>query len=915
MSRSRSLPLYIPKTSDAPFVPADSGCTGCLYHEDAPSVCLTAQGEPGGLLVIHETPFAGDAEGGMLFSSKMGGWLRAKIAEHWTGSVAFDVAIRCSGSIELLTPGYTPKQRKDKRSRAGKAVKACGKFIHEQIRRMRPSRIICLGPLAAQIVLGRGVDYYSTRGHVAWYSGGNGTWAAADVPTFAFPRLSDLSNRIIRSWFEADLERALTVPVDKLRHPPLFGTARLVESGADARAAVADIKRHAFGYIDTETSGVMFSDFFRVLCVAVAPSHEDYAYVWTETGLADPEAFRVLQAYLADETHRKGGQNIKYDRKALRAADLVMRGIDRDCRLERKILDADASADLDTMAEIVGMGGHKKEAQAYVTTAAKVITDARSKVERGKLRVDEITDPIILHAVMHGDIEPKSYAYAYIPKDVLYRYCALDAIASARLDELFTAQLAEEAPEAGEHYDRLVRPASNAVAQIEEWGVLVSSEGLSEAKHYCEMELRRINAVLEQAAPGINLDSTQQVAKLLYDDLKLPCKVFTDEGGRSTDKEALTAIQALHPIVSTIIEHRDIAKIYGTYVLGLAQRQGKDGRIHCTFLLDGARSGRMSGTNPNLQNIPRKTTFVGKMVKDLFVAKSGWSLVQFDYSQLELRVAALMSGDPLMAEIYTSIDPKTGKPIDYHRRTAELIAPVAWGLDPSKVGEVERNMAKIVNFGLLYGMTDNGLAERLTNAAREDAIKKGLPEPPPVTREQAAKIRKAIFGQFVRLAAWIEECVDTAKREGYCYTSWRGKRARRRPLIHLMDAPQKDGRPTFESITAKNSSYNTPVQGTASDFMLASIVEIVEWILTNDIPAHLVLTVHDSVILEVRDDFIHVVINKVKSIMEAQGWGTVPIVVDVEVGKSWGSLEKFSAWLKRQAESTVPASQYVTGAP
>ncbi len=876
----KSLPLYDrSKDKAGPFVPPNPACVRCVYNEGAPSVCNPAIGEPGGVMVIHDTPFAGDSASGLPFSSRMGQWYRDLIARYWDGPVSFDAAVRCEPAIEQLSPPPRAKSDKEERDKRGtKAVKMCAQYIHEQIRIMRPERIICIGPMAAEIVLGRSFDYYSVRGHVAWYQGGSGAggWTQVDIPTFVLPRTPDLGNSIIRGWAEEDAEYALTTPLEELARPPEGGHCRIVTNAEEAEYAVSELMKVDRVYVDTETSGVLFTEGFRCLCCAVAPAGADYAYVWTGEAMRDPLALAALRRLLEAPTPRKAGQNIKYDRKVLKSLGISMVSIDSDCRLRRKMLDADSDADLDTMAEIVGCGGHKAKAHGYVAKAAKVITDARKAVEKGKLKVEDIKDPILRSSVLNPDLKPKVFAFAYIPVDILHMYCALDAIVSGRLDELFTAQMGT--PELlfmGKHYDRLVRDASNAIAQVEEWGALCSQERLEIARVRCETELTRLRAVLDKSAPGLNLNSPPQLSKFLFDDLKLPSTKETDSGGRSTDSEALDAISHLHPIVPVIQEFRDIDKIYGTYVLGLQQRLGADGRVHPTFLIDGARSGRMSCTDPNLQNIPRKTSEMGRMVKDLFVAPPGYSLIQFDYSQLELRVAALMSEDPLMAEIYTSKDPITGKSLDYHKRTSELIAPVAWNLDPSQVQPEHRDAAKTVNFGLLYGMTDNGLAKRLK-----------------CERAQAGNIRNAIFGKFTRLAAWIEECVETAKADGYCYTEWRGERSRRRPLIHLADAPEKGGRPTYAYITARNSSFNTPVQGSASDFMLASIVSIVKWLISIGIPAKLVLTVHDSVILEVRDDFAELVIKTVRETMESQGWGPIPIVVDVERGPSWGTLSK-----------------------
>jgi len=266
---------------------------------------------------------------------------------------------------------------------------------------------------------------------------------------------------------------------------------------------------------------------------------------------------------------------------------------------------------------------------------------------------------------------------------------------------------------------------------------------------------------------------------------------------------------------------------------------------------------------PNLQNISRPKDEDAKFARDLFVANSGWELLEVDYSQLELRVATMLCQDPKMLAIWQA-------GVDYHQRTAELISKVAWGIEPSEVTKEHRSKAKVPNFGVIYGMTAKGLAQKLGCSVRE-----------------AEKIINAIKGEFKVFDKWCKAQVELARNTGFVWTWWAGERARRRPLFSIAD--NDSGR----RINAENGAVNTPVQGTASDFCLASITELVPWLINSKLPAELVLTVHDSIMFHVRSDVVEEVAHNAQRIMTQWESAGVPLVVDMKRGESWGSLEDY----------------------
>jgi DNA polymerase-1 len=314
-------------------------------------------------------------------------------------------------------------------------------------------------------------------------------------------------------------------------------------------------------------------------------------------------------------------------------------------------------------------------------------------------------------------------------------------------------------------------------------------------------------------------------------------------------------------VLDDLLQHRSVVKMDSTYAVGMLKHIRDDGRIHPSLLLDGARSGRASCQDPNLQNIPREADSAeGKMARDVFVAAPGHVLMSVDYSQIELRIAAMLSGDQEMQQIFQD-------GVDFHRRTAELISKIAWKIRPQDVEKKHRTAAKSVNFGVLYGLGDDGLAAQLGCSVNE-----------------ARRVREAVLGRFHRLAKWIRERLIEAKKTGYCRTWWAGAPARRRSLWRLAS---KDSE---ERSRNEHAAHNTPIQGTASEFCLASLVAVVRWIRADAVPAKLILPIHDALLLEVHEDCVQEVAQNVREIMLSWNSMGVPLEVDIDTGLAWGSL-------------------------
>jgi uracil-DNA glycosylase family 4 len=884
---------------DSTTLDRDPACTRCSLHEGLRTPCLPADGEPGGLLVIGDTPGKKHEDRrGRPFVGEAGELVRQIISKHWGGApVVYDYAVRCA-------PG--DREVKDKHA------DTCRPFLAATIAEARPTRIVALGGWAAYSLTGRAVTPFSMRRSYTYLLGER--FGEDPLPVFFVLNPGGaLGNRIIKQWLREDLTWALTAEPPPL--PPVDVDVRVVRDEVDAAAAVAELSAHPWISFDVETAGILYTDSFRLLCVtfaAPAPPGQERPITWDGAALAHPGARALLIRLLTDPRVQKRGANVKYDDVACELTLGVRpRNVEGDVRLWRKLLEPESDGHLDKMAELVGMGGMKEEqegamavyvkrVQRALQLEARAAKNAREDAERAgrgekkrnraALRVDDVAaldywarlqreDPKLAEVIKLDPSEWKRWAYALVPSDLLVRYNARDTVATSRLIEQVEPQLAAVPP-----VDRIrkliVDPASRAIRQVEAWGVSANRDAVLAFDAYCGIKLSMVEekftaygtAYAKGAGlPVFNPDSTKQVADLLFGTgpgrLGLRAVVTTDSGQPSTNEAALAHLKD-HPFVQALLDHRSYTKLKGTYaegMLGYLRPAGRGWRIHPSILLDGARSGRTSCSNPNLQNIPRADSLEGKMARDCFIAPPGFTLVQLDYSQLELRIAAMLSGDPVMRQIFLD-------GVDYHQRTAELVAPIVWKLTPDQVEKKHRSIAKTFNFGLLYGMGDAVLAERMGT-----------------TVKMAAKVREAIMGQLKVLDRWIQARVLETQKTGFAWTWWDGQPARRRPMWQIADSD------SYRASVAEHGAYNTPVQGTASEFCIASLVECVNWILDDGIEdvVRLTLPVHDSLLFEVRDDMVDEVAHTARAIMLGFNSAGVPLEVDCETGKAWGSLTKY----------------------
>lgn len=867
------LPLYekppllaVESTQPADFNPA---CRRCSLSTSCKQPLQGELGEGtdpsvGTLLVVGEQATQFDDAEGRVFRGRDGSLVRPLLRQHWKGDIALELATRCFNG-----------RRDSYIEITGEHIDACRPYLTNTFEACNVTRVVALGASALYAVTGQSINPMNSRRGYTWlWRGGK------PIPVFFSIQPSvTYVNKFLAKHFADDLQWALTVQLPPPRHIEPGFVTHLVTTPQEAAQACDELLRGEGFAFDIEWAGYLWDPDFRLLTFAAAPVGRASVFCWPEAALNDASLWGPMEALLTDPDVAKGGSNVKADQHALWCGKrLRVKGITFDTRLERKLLSPDSTANLEDMAELVGMGGHKEDANRALEAVVLDIKRVSASVKKrraSKQTSMNFGSPVDSAMRLGFDFEkyeedPKSIAYAFLEEDLLHRYVSRDALTTARLQSLFSYQLLRS-PERQRIWDKVVLPAATAIQRVEEWGVPYDAQAGQLFGEFMAQQRDAMWQQVQQYAPEggeFNPGSPQQLGVLLYDKLGLQPPFQTASGAPSTDEEALTLLRESsgHPLPGYILEYRHYQKLVG-YSEDWARCLRPDGRIHPSIHLDGARSGRTSCSNPNLQNIPRGDSEDGKRARDCFAAPPGYVLVELDYSQLELRIAALLSGDTVMGDVFRS-------GIDFHLGTAKLISELAWGVQPELVTSVHRTGAKAFNFGIAYGKTDHTLALDLG-----------------ISEERAKQIRAAIFGTFVRYGKWCAEVIAQARANGGCWTEWEGERARWRPLTNIADT-SRDG--AYAAIRARNGAINTPIQGTASEFCIASISKLVALQERGELDAQVVLPIHDSIMLLCPERTWRDSALAAQEAMVDYPWCTrhVPLEVDMKVGTRWGSLEK-----------------------
>ncbi|HOK23074.1 MAG TPA: DNA polymerase I [Candidatus Hydrothermia bacterium] len=398
-------------------------------------------------------------------------------------------------------------------------------------------------------------------------------------------------------------------------------------------------------------------------------------------------------------------------------------------------------------------------------------------------------------------------------------------------------------------YDEVELPLQEVLAAMELSGIKVDVEKIEEMSRKMEKQLEEMERnIYDIAGQRFNINSPKQLSSVLFEKHKLK-PVKKTKTGYSTDEESLSKLAALHPLPAAILQYRQVFKLKSTYIdvfRDLADR--KSGRIFPTYNQAGTATGRISCLNPNFQTIPIRSD-LGKEIRDIIVAEDGYEILAADYSQIELRVLAHLSGDENLKEIFE-------KGLDVHTMTAAYL----FGKRPEEISEGERRKAKTVNFGIVYGISPYGLAKELDISVAE-----------------AEAIIQNFFASFPGVMKWIQKNFEFAQKNGFVRTLF--GRIRRIPYLKSSDVNLIE--------QGKRIAINTPVQGTAADIIKISMVEIFREIKDRSMNSRLILQVHDELLLEVMEPELDLVKAIVKDKMEHSVLLKIPLKVDIGVGKSW----------------------------
>lgn len=414
-----------------------------------------------------------------------------------------------------------------------------------------------------------------------------------------------------------------------------------------------------------------------------------------------------------------------------------------------------------------------------------------------------------------------------------------------------------------EIYEQIELPLIPVLEKMKTIGIMLDTSYLKKLSKKLHTELTGLEkSIYKHAGVEFNINSPKQMGEVLFDKLELKPKNAKKTGGgqRSTKESELEKLVDEHPIIVDILRYRELKKLVSTYIDNLPDMVGKDGRIHSTLLQTGTSTGRMASKDPNLQNIPIRTE-EGRMVRGAFVSETGYQLVAVDYSQIELRIAAIMSEDASMIEIF-----KNGE--DVHSGVASRV----FGVSEAEVTADMRRKAKVINFGILYGMGVNALR---TNLGEE------------TTRAEAQEFLNAYFNTFTRLAEFLEETKSFAREKGYTETMF----GRRRHFPGISSSIP------FIRAAAERMAINAPIQGTGGDCMRVAMRQIHDYIegLKKSDDVRMLLQVHDELVFEIKDSEVKKVVPELVKIMESALKGKddhgVPLKADVKVGSDWHNMK------------------------
>ncbi len=582
-----------------------------------------------------------------------------------------------------------------------------------------------------------------------------------------------------------------------------------IERLQDAEVFALDTETTSLDYMAARIVGLSFS--VRSGEAAYLPLAHDYPGAPGQLPIS--EVLDRLRPLLEDESAAKLGHHLKYDAHVLANHGIALAGMRHDSMLESYVLDSTATRhDMDSCARhYLGI-----KTVPYEEVAGK---------------------------------GAKQLPFGQVTVEVATRYAAEDADVTLRLHEKLWPALAK-LPALERLYREVEIPLLAVLMRMERRGVLVDVEVLGQQGQEIDRRITEVRqAVVEAAGREFNLDSPKQLQEILFGELGLPVLRKTPTGQPSTAEDVLEELAGEFPLPQMILDYRSLAKLKSTYVDRLPEQVNPaTGRVHTSYHQAVAVTGRLSSSDPNLQNIPVRTA-EGRRVRRAFVAPPGRLLLAADYSQIELRIMAHLSGDEGLLRAFA-------EDRDIHEATAGEVL----GIAPETVTPEQRRSAKAVNFGLIYGMSAFGLARQLG-----------------IARGEAQEYVDRYFERYPGVKRYMEETRRLAREQGYVETVF-GRR------LYLPDIRARNRQ---LQQYAERSAINAPMQGTAADIIKRAMIAVDDWIRREDPGAELVMQVHDELVLEVDEGHLEAVRTEVAACMTGAASLKVPLKVDIGVGRNW----------------------------
>lgn len=582
--------------------------------------------------------------------------------------------------------------------------------------------------------------------------------------------------------------------LDKLRSAPLFAF---------------DTETTSLDYMEARVVGVSFA--VEPGAAAYVPFGHDY--VGAPQQLGEARVLGALKPLLEDSQVAKVGQNLKYDRSVLANHDIDLRGIAFDTMLESYVLDSTATRhDMDSLA------------LRYLDASTIKYEDIAGK-------------------------GAKQLTFNQIRLEEAAPYAAEDADITLRLHQALWPQLEAE-PSLQKVFREIELPLVPVLSCIERNGARVSKDLLAQQSGEIGTRLKELERqAFDLAGEEFNLGSTKQLGHILFEKLQLPVIKKTPKGAPSTAEEVLAELALDYPLPKLLMEYRGLSKLKSTYTDKLpGMINPHTGRIHTSYHQAVTATGRLSSSDPNLQNIPIRTP-EGRRVRQAFIAGSGRKIVAADYSQIELRIMAHLSQDKGLLEAFAE-----GR--DIHQATAAEV----FGTPLAQVSAEQRRRAKAINFGLIYGMSAFGLAKQIQ-----------------VGRNEAQEYIDTYFARYPGVKAYMDQTRASAAERGYVETLF-GRR------LYL---PEINARNGMRRQAAERTAINAPMQGTAADIIKRAMVSVDRWLAEEGVDALMIMQVHDELVFEVAEAALDQVCKKVPELMGRSAQLDVPLIVDVGVGDNW----------------------------